>query len=388
MHLTLEKNPKTLEFWRAMIVVAEDCLSKMRENEERIQSGGVALTVNQDIHRVLSGKTVSQLSVLQNQIQKKLASNEPIDVEYWENLLKELVIYKAKARLNDMHQEILAARLEQLRNKQREEALKVQEELERVLSMQEREVHGQGVVAGEGIASEPLDEGWAEAQDQSFMKSDATKSTGANSLLLEEYNRAMSPEPMTSLNREDRELEIVDPMQDLAELMEKRRVVLNSIIIPKQPRQEQEQDSQVVEQVRNKDESIASTVLFEQEAAKGVDEDEDLFNIEAELGQQTYNWQDKYRPRKPRYFNRVHTGYEWNKYNQTHYDLDNPPPKVVQGYKFNIFYPDLIDPSKAPTYFIDKDPESPDTVLIRFHAGPPYEDIAFRIVNREWEFQM
>ena len=27
-------------------------------------------------------------------------------------------------------------------------------------------------------------------------------------------------------------------------------------------------------------------------------------------------WHDKYRPRKPKYFNRVHTGYEWNKYNQ------------------------------------------------------------------------
>merc|ERR1712039_452075 len=23
-----------------------------------------------------------------------------------------------------------------------------------------------------------------------------------------------------------------------------------------------------------------------------------------------------------------------------HYDHDNPPPKIVQGYKFNIFYPD------------------------------------------------
>ena len=23
--------------------------------------------------------------------------------------------------------------------------------------------------------------------------------------------------------------------------------------------------------------------------------------------------------------------------------MDNPPPKIVQGYKFNIFYPDLID---------------------------------------------
>ena len=58
-----------------------------------------------------------------------------------------------------------------------------------------------------------------------------------------------------------------------------------------------------------------------------------------------YWWHEKYRPRKPKYFNRVHTGYEWNKYNQTHYDHDNPPPKVVQGYKFNIFYPDLIDKS-------------------------------------------
>lgn len=65
---------------------------------------------------------------------------------------------------------------------------------------------------------------------------------------------------------------------------------------------------------------------------------------------QVYWWNIKYKPRKPKYFNRVHTGYEWNKYNQTHYDHDNPPPKVVQGYKFNIFYPDLIDKSKAPEY--------------------------------------
>lgn len=39
--------------------------------------------------------------------------------------------------------------------------------------------------------------------------------------------------------------------------------------------------------------------------------------------------------------------YEWNKYNQTHYDYDNPPPKVVQGYKFNILYHDLIDKTKV-----------------------------------------
>ena len=219
MHLALEKNTKTLEFWRAMIVVAEDALSKMKENEERIKSGGIAMSVNRDVSRILSGKTVSQLSVLQDQILSKLRSDQPVDVEYWENLLKELVVYKAKARLNEMHQDILAARLEQLREKQREEALKVQEELERVLSMQETEVHGQGVGAGEGIESEPVNEELMEAQDQAFIRPTETIKKPSNSLLLEEYSRAMSPEPMTTLNRDDRELEIVDPVEDLKELV-------------------------------------------------------------------------------------------------------------------------------------------------------------------------
>jgi hypothetical protein len=80
----------------------------------------------------------------------------------------------------------------------------------------------------------------------------------------------------------------------------------------------------------------------------------------------------------------VRTGYDWNKYNKTHYDFENPPPKTVQGYKFNIFYPDLIDRTIAPTYFLEP-ADSDDSCLIRFHAGPPYEDVAFKIVNKEWE---
>ena len=79
-------------------------------------------------------------------------------------------------------------------------------------------------------------------------------------------------------------------------------------------------------------------------------------------------------------------GYEWNKYNQTHYDHDNPPPKMVQGYKFNIFYPDLIDRQRAPAYQLLPDQSgAKDTCVIRFRGGPPCEDLAFKIVNREWE---
>ena len=79
-------------------------------------------------------------------------------------------------------------------------------------------------------------------------------------------------------------------------------------------------------------------------------------------------------------------GYDWNKYNRAHYDVDNPPPKVVQGYKFNIFYPDLLDVTKAPTYKVLPDPSGDDsTALLLFQAGAPYEDVAFRIVNKDWD---
>lgn len=93
-------------------------------------------------------------------------------------------------------------------------------------------------------------------------------------------------------------------------------------------------------------------LMLQHEARKGMGEDEAQFSVEQALDNQIYLWSDKYRPRKPRYFNRVHTGFEWNKYNQTHYDMDNPPPKIVQGYKFNIFYPDLIDKNGTPEYFL------------------------------------
>ena len=36
-------------------------------------------------------------------------------------------------------------------------------------------------------------------------------------------------------------------------------------------------------------------------------EDEELFNADLDIGKQNYSWADKYKPRKPRFYNRVHT---------------------------------------------------------------------------------
>lgn len=56
--------------------------------------------------------------------------------------------------------------------------------------------------------------------------------------------------------------------------------------------------------------------------------------------------------------------------------------QALQGYKFNVFYPDLLDKQEAPTYSCEPDPSGDGTTcLLRFHAGPPYEDIAFRCVR-------
>lgn len=123
----------------------------------------------------------------------------------------------------------------------------------------------------------------------------------------------------------------------------------------------EEDDNQRLEYARNQVLSTGRKIqnvmtaeeqAMHREARKNMGSDEAQFSVESSLEAQIYLWSDKYRPRKPRYFNRVHTGFEWNKYNQTHYDMDNPPPKIVQGYKFNIFYPDLIDKNTTPEYFL------------------------------------
>lgn len=98
----------------------------------------------------------------------------------------------------------------------------------------------------------------------------------------------------------------------------------------------------------------------------------------------TYPWAQQFTPRKPQYYNRVTMGFDHNKYNQTHYDKDNPPPKLVQGYKFNIFYGDLVDTSRTPRYSLEGADEQ-EAAIIRFHAGAPYTDLAFKIVNQEWD---
>ncbi|KAF8631289.1 hypothetical protein AX15_002610 [Amanita polypyramis BW_CC] len=357
-YLFLEHVDVNIDFWTNMMVVCKDRLERVKSNERMGAEASAA--VETDITALLSGKTYDELASLQRRVQEKLTSGEPVDTDYWENLLKKLLVWKAKAKLKSLHEVVVRNRLEQLRKRQRDEALHAQEELLAGVAKSASRKTADNI-----ISSAQVDDGSAEE--------------------VEPYERAMSPEllDITKLNSEDRQIRVVNGEDDSRNLYQQRRTVAASRFVPKAAKPVVEEP--VEEAASGAD--LASEALYRAEAEKDLDEEEEIFNLEENIAHPTsYNWEDKYRPRKPRYFNRVHTGYEWNKYNQTHYDTDNPPPKVVQGYKFNIFYPDLIDKSKAPSYKIVKEPGNDETVLLHFSAGPPYEDIAFRIVNREWEY--
>lgn len=332
----LERESETVEYWKNALIVCDDKLRSLRGETDGSHVDPSILT---ETDAMLSSKSADELLDLQRQIREKLRSGEPLDVEYWESLLRRIVVWRSIAKLRSLYSEVQKNRSGQLQQRQRSEAEQHQSEVANELEEDTKVV-----------AHEP--ETWSEAMEPPTEK---------------EQN----------LSYDQRKLPIVTVASQWAALLAARRSVLRTAYVPRMAQ---------AKNMEGDKKETAEDKMFRLEAERELDAEEETFNQDVQLpSNPNYQWADKYRPRKPRYFNRVHTGYEWNRYNQTHYDSENPPPKVVQGYKFNIFYPDLIDPSRPPTYKILRE-DSDDTVLLRFSAGPPYEDIAFRIVDRAWEF--
>ncbi|CAK7198454.1 hypothetical protein SEUCBS139899_001115 [Sporothrix eucalyptigena] len=312
---TLEKNKANRRYWQAVLTLCRTAREEARLARHRDPTAaGASDVVLTDVDKILHTKTLKQLEEMEIKIEAKLRSDETLETDHWEQMLKRLHVWKARAELAVVNEASLAKRA----------ALKKEAAAAR---------------AANGEEATPADAGEDDEEPTAAAASTAVAAVAAQPPGTERF--AALP---------------------------------------------------------NDDFSQATKALYDREVARGVSENEEIFAAEEVMpSSSTPKWADKYRPRKPRYFNRVQMGYEWNKYNQTHYDHDNPPPKVVQGYKFNIFYPELIDKTKAPTYHITREggrrkgesfapAGEEDTCLIRFSAGPPYEDIAFRIVDREWDY--
>ena len=79
-----------------MILVCD--AQKTALEEAARSSTGVPEPISEEIVEMLKDKDYAQLLGLQKDIQAKLSSGEPVDVEYWEQVLKQLVVKMAKVR--------------------------------------------------------------------------------------------------------------------------------------------------------------------------------------------------------------------------------------------------------------------------------------------------
>ncbi|XP_067330052.1 splicing factor Cactin isoform X2 [Channa argus] len=389
VYMELEQG-KNVDFWRDMTTITEDEITKLRKLEASGKGPGdrregINTAVSTDVQSVFKGKTYSQLQALHLNIETKIrAGGSNLDIGYWESLLQQVRVYMARARLRERHQDVLRQKLFKLKQEQgveseplfpiikeeqrsEEDEDRPGEQASSFTKNKNREREDEEVAGTSTSANQDKD-----GEEKGEKKDDEEKGEVVEAVLTEEdliqqsqaeYDSGRYSPRLLTPSELPLDTHTITPEEDLHRLQLARRQL----------------------QVTG-DANESAEDAFVRRAKEGMGNDEAQFSVEVPVTGKMYLWADKYRPRKPRFFNRVHTGFEWNKYNQTHYDFDNPPPKIVQGYKFNIFYPDLIDKRSTPQYFLEPSPDNKDFGILRFHAGPPYEDIAFKIVNREWEY--
>jgi hypothetical protein len=373
VYRTIEKETN-LEFWRDIMVVCEDEIEKLKklERSERGESGaerrgGINESVTSDVSSIFKGKDYDELVQLEAKIKSKIAgADSGTDVGYWESLLQQLNAHMARARLKAKHQAMLRRKLWQLKQEQAEEfgvagtplfpsAEGIKTEAEDSRPMEEGKVSEGGEDTQERKQPEaPYEEAGSSAGVSGTKAQESETLIAEEDLLEQAYldyeSGRYSPKLFKTMDFSEEH--VVTAEEDSAKRVENIERVLSGETLVS--------DYSEIEMQRKVD-------------TDGMATEEYNFNSEVTIEHQDLLWKEKYRPRKPRFLNRVHTGFEWNKYNQTHYDTDNPPPKIVQGYKFNIFFPDLIDKRKTPTYSLKPCQDNKDFAILRFHGGPPYE---------------
>ncbi|KAK0150385.1 Cactin [Merluccius polli] len=431
VYMELEQG-KNVDFWRDMTIITEDEIIKLRKLEASGKGpvdrrDGINTSVTIDVQMVFKGKTYSQLQAMNLNIESKIrAGGSNLDIGYWESLLQQVRVFMARARLRERHQDVLRQKLFKLKQEQGVESeplfpiIKEEPEEEEAAAASgrrgEQDAESSSAAkagpsssssppppsspsagpSADAAAEEPDDDDDEEAgtsgegrkRDAAGEKADAKEGEGEKEEGEGEKEKEGEEKDEAVLTEED----LIQQSQAEYDSGRYSPTLLTTSELPLDTHTiTPDEDAHRLRLARRQlqvtgDVSESAEDAFVRRAKQGMGNDEAQFSVELPLTGKMYLWADKYRPRKPRFFNRVHTGFEWNKYNQTHYDFDNPPPKIVQGYKFNIFYPDLINKRSTPQYFLEPSPDNKDFGILRFHAGPPYEDIAFKIVNREWEY--
>lgn len=285
MYRSLERAPTNLAFWDAMAVLCTHHLRELR-NPETSKGGRLYNSeVEGAASKIVKGLSSRRLDELEAKTQAMLP--DAADPEFWRLVLRKIAVQKAIVRLNAVHEIVLKNRLELFRKRQREEAARAQVEME-------SESEGD------------LDPEWE--GEEEVEEDDA----------VEAYDPSMSPKPVdVSRLGDDARLPTLTHADYLASLFAARRKVTSEGYAPKPVAREEVQDTDAATERHWRARIAAESAhLDEDEGLEDMEDDADL----AEGLPASYDWGDKYRPRKPRYYNRVHTGYEWTSYNKGHYE--------------------------------------------------------------------
>lgn len=172
VYASLETNQTNLDFWNTMEIICKDRRQKSQPGGPK---GRSQEAVSAEVDRLFSSKTYDELNALERQIRTKLRSNEPIDFEYWEGLLRNLVSWKARVKLRQVSQSIVQNQLQGLRIQQEGEAERLREKLQgvfkgRLSGNNDVEVPSK---ANEKLDPEPLLK--ARAEDKSLQLQDETE---------------------------------------------------------------------------------------------------------------------------------------------------------------------------------------------------------------------
>ncbi len=292
-------------------------------------------SILKDTFAILTGKSYGQLSLLKQSIEQKLQRDEVVDVEYWHELVENIEAFMAKLNLDKYHKNYMSIVMRQIK-------LPTQISTDVAVGTQS------------GQSNHYKEEKKNIYEEETFIY------------------------PGRDSDEEDTLVQVRVPLLD--------EHSMGGVLILTSDEDKTRLDKARQQVLQRCSQSVEAT---QDELDKVFDTGEAEFSCEVDLKQQdcyeTRMMLEKYQPQKPKYFNKLQAGYAWNQYNRTHYDIDNPPPKTVIGYKFNIFYPDLMDKTEVPRYSLTPCAEDPDLQILRFTAGPPYEDVAFKIVKNDWD---
>ena len=229
MYLELEKDEGNSAFWKSMLIVCDDELARHRKRANmrgrHDRSSAAADAVQEEITAMLSGKTYDQLKTIQAQVEKRLSGEDeysgPIDVEYWEAVMKAAIVWRAKARLREMHKFLLSKRLEQLKARSAESASAVKESSASSSSSSDSAKKpavklGRSLLATfstSALTAEKAAQALKELEDSAMLDIDDVGLREAEEAV-DGYDGSMSPVLMDEILGDDRELDIVDEEED------------------------------------------------------------------------------------------------------------------------------------------------------------------------------